>query len=558
MLSSVHIENIALIKSLDINFNNGFSAFTGETGAGKSIVIDAIGMACGAKVAKEIIRNGETEAKVEALFCDLSDNIISKCASLNLSPDEDGSFYIIRTLNTDGKSTASINGKRVPITLLRDFASLIINIHGQHDNADLLKDEKQLGILDSFSDNEKERKAYFDCYAEYRAIEKSISELAINDMEKKRQTDILKFQIDEIKSAKLKAGEEEKLLAEKKKLRYSEKINKNAQICYSSLYDGENGHSAVDSVERAISAIDSLDGIVDGAQQLSERLEAVKSELIDIAETAIDYADDAQIDPTAALDRIESRLDKISKLCSKYGAEVSDVIDFCESCEKKLSDIELSEEKIKDLEKQKKKTLELLQSLAEKLSETRRVGGKKLSALIENELLYLDMKSAKFAVYAKETEDFTPDGKEKITFMISTNSGEGFNELSKTASGGELSRIMLAIKTVLAGKDGAECLIFDEIDTGISGSTSRKIGIKLKALAKERQVLCVTHSAQVASLADEHFKISKSTDGERTRTSVNVLSYEERVSEIARIISGMDISDASRVSAKELIDNTEE
>lgn len=558
MLSSVHIENIALIKSIDINFNSGFSAFTGETGAGKSIVIDAIGMACGAKVTKDIIRSGEQEAKVEAFFCDLSVDVVEKCKNLGLMPDEDGAYYVVRTLNTEGKSVASINGKRIPLSLLREFSSLIINIHGQHDNADLLDDEKQLGILDAFSDDEAERNAYYDAYKKYRDIEKQISELTCDDMEKKRQTDILRFQIDEIKSAKLKSGEEEKLLAEKKKLRYSEKINKNARVCYSSLYDSESGHSAVDSVERAISAIDSLDGIVDGAAQLSERLENVKSELIDIAEIAIEYSDDTELDPTAALDRIESRLDKISKLCSKYGAEISDVLEFCDKCEKKLSDIEYSETRIKELEKEKKAVLEQLSVNADKLSQKRKAGGEKLSSLIEKELMYLDMKAAKFAVTATPLIDFAPDGKEKITFMIRTNGGENFNPLSKTASGGELSRIMLAIKSVFAGKEGAECLIFDEIDTGISGSTSRKIGIKLKALAKERQVFCVTHSAQVASLADEHFKISKYTDDNRTYTRVTSLNYDDRVEEIARIISGMDISDASKISAKELIDNIDD
>lgn len=558
MLSSVHIENIALIKSLDVNFNNGFSAFTGETGAGKSIVIDAIGMACGARVTKEIIRSGESEARVEAIFSDVSDDIIKKSENIGVYPDEDGTFYVVRTLSVDGKSNATINGKRVPLTLLRDFASLLINIHGQHDNADLLKDEKQLDILDAFSDNDAEKTAYFEAYRRYRDIEKQISELCVDDMEKKRRTDILKFQINEIASAKLKPGEEEKLLADKKKLKYSEKITKHSQICYSSLYDSENGHSAVDCVERAMAAISSLDGIVEGSDDLYVRLETVKSELIDIAETAIEYSDGVELDPTSALDRIESRLDKISKLCSKYGAEISDVLDFCKDCEMKLADIELSETKIKELETEKKKIFEQLITLSENLSEKRKNAAKKLAALIENELLYLDMKSANFDVDFTPTADFTPDGNEKITFMIRTNSGEGFNPLSKTASGGELSRIMLAIKTVIAGKDGAECLIFDEIDTGISGSTSRKIGIKLSALAKEKQVLCVTHSAQVASLSDEHFKISKSTVGDRTITQVSVLSYDERISEIARIISGMDISEASRVSAKELIDNKDE
>ncbi len=558
MLSSVHIENIALIKSLDINFNNGFSAFTGETGAGKSIVIDAIGMACGAKISKEIIRTGESEARVEALFCDITDQICEKCRELGIFPDEDGCLFVVRTLNTDGKSNVSVNGKRIPLSLLRDFASLMVNIHGQHDNADLLKEEKHIGILDSFAENEFEKNQYSETYRRFCDIKRAISDLNVDEMEKKRMSDILKFQIEEIKSVKLKAGEEEKLLSEKKRLRYSEKINKNSNICYNCLYGSEVGTSAVESVERAIAAIDSLDGIVDGADKLSERLENVKVELLDIAETAIEYADDSESDPTAALDRIESRLDKISKLCSKYGADINAVLDFCENCEKKLSDIELSDEKIRELEKELKICTEKLASDASKLSESRKKASAKLCKEIEEQLLYLDMKNAKFSVNFDLLDEYTSDGNEKISFIIRTNSGEGFHSLSKTASGGELSRIMLAIKSVLASKDGAECLIFDEIDTGISGSTSRRIGIKLMNLAKKRQVLCVTHSAQVASLADEHFKISKFTKDDRTQTKVESLSYENRVSEIARIISGMDISEASLESAKELIDNRDE
>lgn len=558
MLLSVHIENIALIKTLDINFSTGFSAFTGETGAGKSIVIDAIGLACGAKVPKEIIRTGESEARVELLFSELSKYAEAKCRELGIFPDEDGCIFVSRTLDTDGKGSASVNGKRIPLSLLREFAPLLINIHGQHDNADLLKSEKHIEILDAFAENEKERAEYTDLYSLYCQLKSRISALAVDEKEKKRKIDILKFQIEEIKSAKLKEGEEEKLVAEKKRLLYSEKINKNVSVCYRSLYDSETGHSALDAVERAISALDSLDGIVDGVAQLSERLENVKSEIIDIAETANDLADEPDGDPTAALDRVESRLDKIKKLCSRYGADIPEVLAFLSECERALSETELSDEAILELKKELSQCETKLQQAAEKLSDSRKKASKKLAVAIENELRYLDMKSSKFDTSFEKTLDYTANGTEKSEFLIKINSGEGFHSLSKTASGGELSRVMLAIKTVLSDKEGADTLIFDEIDTGISGSTSRRIGLKLKKLADKKQVLCVTHSAQVASLSDSHFKISKKQEGERTVTGIKELTYDEKVLEIARIISGMDVTAASMDSARELIDNTDE
>lgn len=554
MLSSVHIENIALIKSLDIDFSGGFTAFTGETGAGKSIVIDSIGMAVGAKVSKDIIRAGESEARVEALFSDVTSNVLDKCEKLGVFADEEGCFFVTRTLNLDGKSIITVNGKRIPLSLLREFAPLLINIHGQHDNADLLRPEKHLEILDAFADNETERDNYSNKYLQYCDIKSRISALTVDEMEKKRQIDILKYQIHEIKSAKLKDGEEESLKAEKNKLRYGEKINKHAMTCYTNLYDSENSRTAVECVEKAISSMNSLDGIVEGADILSQRLENIKYELIDIAQVSLEYCDESAEDPTQALDRVESRLDIIKKLCSRYGADIKTVLEYCEDCEKKLSDIESSEEKIKELENQKLQIEKELNVLSGALSDTRKNAAAKLSADIEDILCYLDMKSAKFKTEFFVCDDFTTSGKERIEFFIKTNSGEGFHPLAKTASGGEISRVMLSIKSALAEKDGADTLIFDEIDTGISGSTSRKIGVKLKELASKKQVLCVTHSAQVSSLSNTHCKISKSVQDERTVTEVKILNYDERVKEIARIISGMDISEASVVSAKELID----
>ena len=553
MLSSVHIENIALIKSLNLNFSAGFTAFTGETGAGKSIVMDSIGMACGAKINKDIIRSGENEARVELLFCDLKDDTVKKCAEAGVFPDEDGCVFITRTIDSSGKSVSSVNGKRVPISVLREISSYMINIHGQHDNTELLRPESHISILDAFAGDEILKKSYIEKYSAFCSIKNRISELSVDDMEKKRMTDILKFQIEEIKSANLKDGEEEKLLSEKKRLLHSEKINKNAALCYHLLYDSINGSSATDNIDRAISSINELSGIIPDADSIAERLETVKYEIIDIAETANDFRDEVSQNPTQALNMIESRLDKIKRLCSRYGENIGAVNKFCQECEKKLSEIELSETKITELKKELK-SIELdLKASAVSLSDARKKAAEKLSAAIEQELAYLDMKAVKFKTEFTQC-DYGSDGIDKAEFVIKMNSGEGFHSLSKTASGGELSRLMLALKSALSEKEGAETLIFDEIDTGISGSTSRRIGIKLKRLAKKKQVICVTHSAQVASLSDSHFKVLKHIENGRTITSVLELQYDEKVREIARIISGMDISSASIDSAKELIE----
>lgn len=557
MLTSVHIENIALIKSLDVSFDSGFSAFTGETGAGKSIVIDSIGMVCGAKVGKELIRNGETEARVEGLFSDFSEKTLAALSENGISPDEDGCLYIVRSLSVDGKSNVTVNGKRIPLSLLRSVSPYLLNLHGQHDNAVLLDAEKHLDILDSFAENDDARSAYVAEYTEWRDLCKRIDELSSDEKEKKRKIDILKFQIAEIRDAKLSDGEEEKLRAEKNRLRHSEKINKNASLCYSHLYESTSGLSAVDSVERARAAMLALSGIIPEADDLASRLETVKYELVDIAETAADFADEGETDPTAALDKIEARLDKIAKLCSRYGADIAEVRRFCEECEKQLQDTELSEEHLAELKKAEERTYERLLSAAKALSDTRKSAAERLSKEVESELSYLDMRSTRFDVRFVPCTEPTARGTEKAEFLLRTNSGEGFAPLSKTASGGELSRVMLALKSVLADKEGADTLIFDEIDTGISGSTSRRIGRKLHALSQGRRVLCVTHSAQVASLADTHYKIEKhSTDG-RTITEVRKLSGEERVREIARIISGMEVTPASLDSARELIENSD-
>jgi len=553
LLSSIHIENIALIKSIDIDFSRKFSAFTGETGAGKSIIIDSIGLICGAKASKEMIRAGEQSALVEAIFTELFESTKQKSEELGIHPDEDGCIFIQRTVTADGKGTVRVNGRQVPLSILKELSSYLINIHGQHDNQDLLKPEKHLFILDCFGETEVERATYSELYHDYQKIINEKNTISTDDREKQRRTEMLKFQIDEISTAKLKPSEEEKLIIEKKRINNLEKIALNVSTAYEALYRGNK--SVTEGLEKAILAIGNLHTIIDRAPEYTEKLESMKYEIIDIAELLVDQAGDIEENPTEALNKIEGRLDLIYRLKQKYAPSVQQIIEFCEQAKKELSDIELSEIRLAELEKKRKAIKEKLLDAALALSNKRKEKAKKLSNEIENELQYLDMPNVKFHVDFSKNDTFCSYGNENVEFLISTNRGEPPKPLQKIASGGELSRIMLAIKSVIAEKDGVETLIFDEIDTGISGKTSRSIGIKLLQTATTCQVLCVTHSAQIASLANLHYLVSKKEKENRTETSIRKLSYEDRITEIARIIAGMDITDAARETAVELIEN---
>lgn len=552
MLSSVHIENIALITSLDIEFGRGFSVFTGETGAGKSIIIDSIGFALGARSDRDIIRSGEDCAVVEALFCDISRETADKCESCGISPDEDGCIFIRRTLSSDGKGSVRINGRQVPVSLLREISGYLINIHGQHHNGELLNPEKHIGILDAYGEVSKELSVYKKVYSEYTELKNKLASLEIDEKEKKRKIDILRFQVEEIKKAKLKNGEEEELLAERNKIRNIEKITKNVNTAYGNLYG--DGGSCYEKLDKAVSAIRAVSDIIPKADEYTEQLEDFKYRIMDIAELIYENLDGAEDDPDSALDRIESRLDVIGKLKMKYGSDIAEILGYLAKCENELSEIELSDvlsqelmEKISALEPE-------LYKASKKLTEKRTESGKKMAKLILEQLRFLDMNGVKFAV-SIIPKDYSADGADKVEFMVSTNAGEPFKSLSKTASGGELARLMLAIKCVIAEKDSVETMIFDEIDTGVSGKTARKLGLKLLEISGDREVLCVTHSAQIASLGDAHFFVSKSEKCGRTSTSVNTLCGDERTDEVARIISGIGVTDSARIAAKELIEN---
>ena len=553
MLESIHIENIALIKQLDISFNKGFSAFTGETGAGKSIIIDSIGVICGSRAQKELIRNGCDYAIAEAVFSDLTGQSLARFEELGITPDEDGYLYISRKLTADGKSVCRINSRQVPSSLLREISAFLINIHGQHDNQDLLKKEKHISILDSYIDNDEIYNEYYVIYEKYTSLKKELENISTDDAEKARTVEMLKYQIEEIDSLKLKPDEEDKLLSEKKRLLNKEKITDNASAVYAQLFAGNM--SAVENIDNAISRLNKLSEMCNNLEEYIDRLQSARSEIYDIAEYINDLIGDSDEDCSATLDRVEKRLYDIYKLKRKYGPDVPSILEYLSNAKERLSGLEMSDVKIAELQESLSLTEKELSHASLRLTEQRKAGAKQLKDEIEAEFAFLDMPKVAFSVEIN-SKDFASDGADEIEFFVRTNTGLPFLPLAKTASGGELSRIMLAIKSVIAKKDGVETVIYDEVDTGISGKTSRSIGIKLLQTSRDAQVMCVTHSAQIASLADSHFKVSKQEVDGTTLTNVKLLDIEERIDETARIISGIDITDSSKKAAKELIEES--
>ncbi len=558
MLSSVHIENIALISKLDIDFNSGFTAFTGETGAGKSILIDSINMVAGARMNKDVIRTGTDSCTVSAVFSDIDARAVKKIEELGISIDEDNMLMVQRTMSTDGKSVSKINGRTVPQSVVKSICSQLINIYGQHEFYTLTDPQTHIEYVDSFADCALEKENYIRQYEKLCNIRRRINSLHTDESEKAQRIDFLKFQISEISSAKLIPGEEEKLNEEKMQILNYEKISSAAQTAYLALYGSEK-RSAYNSLITAQECIDELCDIIPSLSSDSEKLTEYLYEIRDIAERVLSCKPDINEDPTRLLDRIEERLDLIYRLKKKYNTSVEGILEHLEKIQQELKDTESSEENIKILEKEFDSEKKILTALADKLSQKRKEASLKLESEIKEQFVFLDMPGVVFKVNFESCDEgecgaFCADGADKVEFMISTNTGEPLKPMAKIASGGELSRIMLAIKSVFALNDDIATIIFDEVDTGISGKTSHKVGINLKKLSKSIQVFCVTHSAQVASLATNHYKIEKSLNDGRMQTSVTALSEKTREEEIARILGGIDLTDAVRKTASELIE----
>ena len=551
MLRSLHIENIAVIKCADLDFSEGFTVLTGETGAGKSMIIDSINLLLGQRVSKEIIRSGEKSALVSAVFEELSDDVCAVLADMGF-PCEDRCLMLQRTLNADGRSQTRINGQSVTQAMQKEIAGQLISIHGQSDHQKLLQKHTHRILLDAYAKPEAEISRYLTVYREWKACQKKLDAVSRDESERVRLAEMLKYQIEDIDAMKLKDGEEEKLINERDRLANAEQINKQIRLSYRALRGGEKG-CAYDLIRRAQNSLYTLDGLIDDAANLVERLENAASEIEDIAETLLGFSEEDTEDPTAKIDRIEGRLEGISKLKRKYGGSIAEILSFRERAAVQLEELELSDELRVQLEREVSDLKKEAVEAARILSKIREKAALEVVGQVTEALAFLDMPKVRFEIAVTPTE-LSESGADEIEFLIATNPGEPLLPMVKIASGGELSRIMLALRSVINDRDGASCVIFDEVDTGVSGKTSRKIGIKLKESAKGVQVLCVTHSAQIASLADTHLRIQKHERDGRAETDVSILGDDARVEEIARILGGINITSAQRDAAREMIE----
>jgi len=551
MLQSLHIENAAVIKYLDIDFEAGFSVMTGETGAGKSIIIDSINMLSGNRVSRELIRTGEERAIVSAVFAECGNDVKELMESYGF--EYDGAVMLSRALTREGKSIVKLNGRTITQSLQRELCRYLINIHGQNDNQQLMQKASQLEILDSYAENQVLLSEYGVLYHKLLDIKSQIAELETDESEKIRMRDMLRFQLDEIQKAKLKSEDEEELLEnERKRLGSIEKITEAANLSYRILYGGEK--SVVPLIDRVCNALSKISSALPEAEELSERLSGFRYEIADIAEQVRVFAKEDD-NPTEKLNRIESRLDMISKLKRKYGSTVEEILAFRDRAAAQLDSIENSDERREDLQNEYDKIHEDAQELASKIHKRRIEVSRAIEKEVMKTLTFLDMPKVCFEIRIQKTDKLVAVGCDDVDFLISTNVGEPPMPLEKIASGGELSRIMLALKSVLSDKDGVGTVVFDEVDAGISGKTSRKVGIKLKQIAKNVQVICVTHSAQIASLADSHFLIAKHDENGRTQTEISELDAEGRVGEVARILGGIQVTQSQMDAAREMIED---
>ena len=552
MLTSLHIENIAVIRRADLDLAKGFSALTGETGAGKSMIVDSINLLLGNRATRDIIRSGESSAMVSAVFEDLSESVVDSIQNMGFDV-QDASVMLSRTITTDGKSQTRLNGRVITQAMQKEIVRLLISIQGQADSQNLLQKSRHRELLDAYGTSKDALTDYRSVFEELKKCRKEVDSLSQDSAQKLRLSEMLKYQIEDIDAMKLKDGEEEVLIKERDRLSNLERINKQTSTICRLLRDSEKGN-AYDVIRRAEAVLESLNGLIDDADSLSSRLAFVASEIEDVAETVRSYIDDDREDPTSRIDRIEGRLEGIAKLKRKYGIDVAAVLAFRNDAAARLDALETSDERLIVLQKQVALLTKTAEFKATVLRQKRKEAAKVIVKQVTESLAFLDMPKVRFEIAINPCE-LCEHGGDDIEFLIATNPGEPLLPLSKIASGGELSRMMLALRSVLNDHDGVDTVIFDEIDTGVSGKTSRKIGIKLKETAKTgTQVLCVTHSAQIASLADNHYRITKHERDGRAETDVQLLNVDERVDEIARILGSIEPTAAQRNAAREMIE----
>lgn len=549
MLTSLKIENVAIIESAAIEFGCGLNVLTGETGAGKSIVIDSINAILGERTSREIIRTGAQSAKVYAVFEDVNEKV-KAFLDENGIDCEDGVLIINRTLNRDGKNICRLNGAPVTVSMLRELGGELIDIHGQHDSQSLLSPEKHCGFVDGFAEDADLISDYREKYRRLCEIRNSLKKLTTDESSKSQRIDFLTYQIDELEKSDITPGERDELKARKALINNSQKVMESLNTAYMALKaDG----AGIDMISNAESEISNASEYMESLGEASEKITDIRYELDDIAELVRDAMSEIEFDPSE-LDDIEERLDLLYRLSKKYGETEEEMLDYLAKAREELDSIAFSEEKVKELQKQEKSALAEAEAAADRLTESRKTAGEKLSKAICSELEFLDMPNVRFVANIEDI-GLTENGRDSVEFLISANVGEEPKPLAKIASGGELSRIMLAIKNVLAETDGVDTMIFDEIDTGVSGRAAQKIAMKLRSASKGRQVICVTHLAQIAAQGDVHLYISKSVSDGKTYTNIKSLIEEERVSEIARIMGGMEITQLQLESAREMLAN---
>ena len=547
MLSLLHIENIAVIESADISFDQGFNVLTGETGAGKSIVIDAISAILGERAYRDMIRTGTNKASVRAVFTDVPE--LSWFADNGVEYDPE--TIIQREIHLDGKNVCRVNGSLVSVSILRKLGIQLINIHGQHDSASLFDEDNHLSFLDAFGDNEVLRADYGEKYEAVAKLRREIDRMTMDEGEKLRRMETLKYQIAEIEKADLEAGEDEALEERRKILQNAEKLSNGMDTAVECLYGGEESDGAAGLLAQAEYALARLAKFSDSFGAMHERVADLMYQVQDVAEEVRDARVDLSYSADE-LEQIESRLDVIHKLRRKYGVTCEDILNYLDKAKKELDDIEFADDHLERLKKNLKKAEKAAWEAAKELRKNRKETAVYMSERILTELAQLDMPRVQFSCEFTET-DLTANGADTVAFYMSANAGEALKPMSKVASGGELARIMLAMKNVLAEKDQVNTLIFDEVDTGVSGRAAQKVAEKLRSVAAHKQVLCVTHLPQLAALANTHLLIAKSERDGRTYTSVTPLDIEGRKRELARIIGGTNITETTLKSAEEML-----
>mgnify|MGYP000145266089 FL=1 len=548
MLELLHIENIAIIEAADIEFAPGFNALTGETGAGKSIVIDSLSAVLGQRTSRELIRTGAEKAFVSAAFSGMAPELTEE---LGIQPEADGTLLLQREIQTDGKNVCRVNGRPVTVGQLRALGARLLNIHGQHDGQQLLDEEQHIVYLDSFGRVESLAITYAEKYKNFTDIRRQIGALQMDEAEKARRVDTLQYQIEELRRAKLTPGEEEELTARRGMLRNAEKFLDAVAGADYALNGDDSGGGALSALRQAQDALGGVRHLDDAFGQLYERLGEAYSEVYDIAATVEDKRGELDVSP-GELDRVESRMDLLYRLKKKYGATVEDMLDYQARCEAELAQIEDAGDTLARLEQALAKAEKEARQAAQALSDTRKAAADRLTAQILTELQQLDMGKIRFAVdFAEKPLD--SDGMDTVRFLMSANVGEELRPIHKIASGGELARIMLAMKNVLSEQDHVGTMVFDEVDTGVSGRAAQKVAEKMARISRRKQVLCVTHLPQLAAMADTHFSVEKGERGGRTYTEVRRLDREQRRRELARLTGGSHVSQTMLDGAEELL-----